>query len=123
MSFIYKTINHQIYVAALDIENTEYLHGSFKYKDSARRWAAANSNPNVRPLARIAGTDVTTIAALKGVPSYTPIEVDNTDLTTGAAIKPSYPEPTQEMLDSFYAIHGDGAEYKINPDNGWPMAV
>lgn len=123
MSFIYKTINFQIYVSALDIENTEFLHGPFKYKDSARRWAAANSNPNARPLARLAGTDVTEIATLKGVPFYTPVEVDNLNLKTGVAEKPSYPEPTQEMLDSFYAIHGEGAEYKINPDNGWPIAV
>jgi hypothetical protein len=119
MSFIYKTINHLIYVQALDIENTEYLHGSFKYKDSARRWAQANSNPNVRPFARTTELDISTFAPVP----YTPKELDNINSKTGAAEQPQYPEPTAEQLEQFYLIHGEGAEYKINPDNGWPIAV
>ena len=125
MAFLYKTINHEIYVVALDIENTEYLHGSFKYKDSARRWALANSNTNKRPLARLVdnNNEKQGYTLLPNVPIYTPITQDNTDEKTGATVKPESPEPTQEMLDSFYAIHGDAAEYRINPDNGWPIAV
>lgn len=118
MTFLYKTINHEIYVVALDIENTPYLHGSFKYRDSARRWAVANSNPNKRPVAATE-SNKDSFPTL----SYTPLEMDNVNPSTGAAIKPVFPEPTAEQLEMFYSIHGEGAEYKINPDNGWPVAV
>lgn len=123
MAFLYKTINHEIYVCAIDIENSAFLHGSFKYKDSARRWAVANSNPNKRPLARLVGSKLDNYERLTGVPIYTPITLDNANEKTNAAEEPNYPEPSAEQLEQFYLIHGEGAEWKINPSNGWPMAV
>lgn len=118
MSFLYKTINHEIYVLAIDIENTEYLHGGFKYRDSARRWAMANSNPLKRPLAKEASSSIADCANLI-------LSSDNqfsTDKELKPAVTSNFPpkflEPTQGQLEAFYLIYGDSASYTFNQQTG-----
>jgi hypothetical protein len=112
-NYLTKTVNHSLYLIALDIENTEYLHGPFKYRDSAIRWAKANSNPNLRPLARLEGTDIASIPLVTSSFSNLPDE---------PAAK--FPPPSPEILAQFYLLYGDGSgvpiPHQINNSTGLP---
>jgi hypothetical protein len=114
-NYLTKTVNHSIYLIALDIENTEYLHGPFKYRDSAIRWAKANSNPNIRPLARTSDIE------LESIPLVT------SGLTDLPYVEPAktFPPPSQEILNQFYLLYnpdGSGAPipYTLNSNTGLP---
>jgi hypothetical protein len=119
-NYLTKTVNHSIYIIALDIENTEYLHGPFKYRDSAIRWAKANSNPNLRPLARLEGTDIESTPLVTSSFINLPYQESSKELKT-------FPAPSQEILNQFYLLYGDGSglpiPYQINNSTGLPEPI
>ncbi len=119
-SYLTKIVNHSIYIIALDIENTEYLHGPFTRRDSAIRWAKANSNPNLRPLAIMEGVEVSSIPLVTS-------SFINLPHSESKEESPKFPPPSQEILNQFYLLYGDGSgtpiPYKINNLTGLPEPV